>query len=148
LSSPELVVYTDGAARGNPGPGGAGVAIEDRGGASLAQAWRYLGAVTNNVAEYEALCLGLEHAAALGARRIEVRADSELIVRQMRGEYRVRNPGLRTLFARACKLAARFEQVGYVHVPREKNRVADRLANLAIDRQGAGQRAGPGPESE
>ncbi len=145
MSAPtELVIYTDGAARGNPGPAGAGVAIEDRRGDSLGRAWRYLGEATNNVAEYEALCLGLERALALGARRVELRADSELIVRQMRGEYRVRNPRLAELFARARALAARLDAVRYVHVPREKNRAADRLANLAIDRQDAGEERGAG----
>jgi ribonuclease HI len=134
-----LVVYTDGAARGNPGPAGAGVAIVDPEGGPVAHAWRYLGEATNNVAEYEALCLGLERAAALGGRCVELRADSELIVRQMKGEYRVRHPGLRDLFARACNLAARFDAIAYVHIPRARNRVADRLANRAIDRQEAGE---------
>jgi ribonuclease HI len=144
VSSPaELVVYTDGASRDNPGQSGAGVAIEDAAGKPVAQAWRYLGEATNNQAEYEALCLGLELAASLGARRIAVRADSELIVRQMRGEYRVRHQGLRPLFARASGLAARFEAVSYEHVPRERNRVADHLANRAIDLRESGQ---SGPE--
>ena len=129
-----LTVYTDGAARGNPGPGGAGVSIRDADGAEIAELREYLGEVTNNVAEYRALLIGLERACDIGATEVEVRSDSELLVRQMRGEYRVRNPGLRELFERARELERAFERVEYVHVRREKNLVADRLANEAIDR--------------
>jgi ribonuclease HI len=126
-------VFTDGAARGNPGPGGAGVCIREPSGALLAEVARYLGEVTNNVAEYRALLLGLEKARALGARQVEVRSDSELLVRQMLGEYRVRNPGLRELYERAVELEGEFDRVEYVHLRREANRDADRLANRAID---------------
>lgn len=132
----KLVIYTDGAARGNPGPAGAGVRIEGPDGAALAEIAEYLGETTNNVAEYRALLLGLERAQALGAREIEVRSDSELLVRQMTGAYKVRNEGLRPLVARAHALADAFTSVDYVHVRRESNRAADRLANLAIDRVG------------
>lgn len=136
-SAGKLVIYTDGAARGNPGPAGAGVRIEATDGAALAEIAEYLGEATNNVAEYKALLLGLERARSLGASEIEVRSDSELLVRQMTGEYRVRNEGLRPLVARAHALARAFTCVDYVHVRRERNRDADRLANLAIDRAGA-----------
>jgi ribonuclease HI len=136
VSAERLVIYTDGAARGNPGPAGAGVRIEGPDGAALAEIAEYLGETTNNVAEYRALLLGLERARALGARRIEVRSDSELLVRQMTGAYKVRNEGLRPLVARAHALAEAFTSVDYVHVRRESNRAADRLANLAIDRSG------------
>jgi ribonuclease HI len=131
-----VVIYTDGAARGNPGPAGAGVRIEGPDGAALAEIAEYLGETTNNVAEYRALLLGLERARALGAREVEVRSDSELLVRQMTGAYKVRNEGLRPLVARAHALADGFTSVDYVHVRRESNRAADRLANLAIDRAG------------
>ncbi len=133
-----VVIYTDGAARGNPGPAGAGVRIEGRDGAALAEIAEYLGEATNNVAEYRALLLGLERARTLGAREVEVRSDSELLVRQMTGAYKVRNEGLRPLVARAHALAGAFASVDYVHVRREGNRDADRLANLAIDRSGVG----------
>ncbi len=128
-----VTVYTDGAARGNPGPAGAGARVEDASGDVLAEACRYLGKATNNVAEYSGLILGLEQAGELGARTVEVRADSELMVRQMRGEWKLRNPNLRELARRAHVLAANFDRVVYVHVRREYNRDADRLANRAID---------------
>ncbi len=129
-----LVLYTDGASRGNPGPSGAGVSILDASGEIVAEVMRYLGEATNNVAEYSALVAGLERARELGATDVQVRSDSELLVRQMRGEYRVRNQALRALAARARKLGESFEHVEYVHVRREQNIEADRLANLAIDR--------------
>ncbi|MFQ5697604.1 MAG: ribonuclease HI family protein [Myxococcota bacterium] len=135
-----VVVYTDGAARGNPGPAGAGAVVFDLEGERLDEAYLYLGRATNNVAEYRALLLGLERARSLDARCVEVRADSELLVRQMRGEYRVRSPGLEPLHARARNLVAGFDHVEFVHVPRESNRVADRLANRAIDARGPGSR--------
>ena len=128
-----LTVYTDGAARGNPGPAGAGVFIVDESGETVDEATQYLGETTNNVAEYRALLLGLTRAGELGAREVEIRADSELVVRQMTGEYRVRNENLQPLHREARALAQSFERVKYVHVRREKNREADRLANRAID---------------
>ena len=94
---------------------------------------RYLGEATNNVAEYSALILALERAIELGASELEVRSDSELMVRQMTGRYRVKNEGLKPLFERARTLAGKLERVAYVHVRREANREADRLANQAID---------------
>ncbi len=134
MSAPALLIlYTDGAARGNPGPAGAGVSLEDAQGEVLAEARRFLGKATNNQAEYEALILGLEHAKKLGADKIEVRADSELVIKQMLGEYRVRDAQLRVLYQRAQTLAGGFQAVDYVHVRREYNRRADRLANQAID---------------
>lgn len=135
--SRSVVVYTDGAARGNPGPAGAGAVVLDLEGETLDEAYLYLGRATNNVAEYRALLLGLERAQTLHASSVEVRADSELLVRQMRGEYRVRNAGLKPLHSRAQQLVASFEHVEFVHVRREHNRVADRLANRAIDASGS-----------
>lgn len=130
-----LTLYTDGAARGNPGPAGAGVSIRDESGREIDQVSEYLGEATNNVAEYSAMVMGLERAAEMGATEVEVRADSELIVKQMRGEYRVRNRGLIPFYERACALERKFASVAYVHVRRNENGDADRLANLAIDRQ-------------
>ncbi len=132
-----VTVYADGAARGNPGPAGAGVRIEDARGRRVSEAFRYLGEATNNVAEYRALILGLELARELGASEVELRADSELIVRQMTGEYRVRNVRLQELHREAQALELAFRSVGYVHIRREQNRAADRLANLAIDQEEA-----------
>ncbi|UCG39738.1 MAG: ribonuclease HI family protein [bacterium] len=130
------VLSVDGAARGNPGPAGAGFVIE-QGEVTLLSAGRYLEEATNNVAEYRALIMGLEAASTIGIRELDVRSDSELLVRQIRGEYRVRNEGLRPLFAEAQRLMGRFARVTIEHVPREGNRQADRLANMAIDAKGA-----------
>jgi ribonuclease HI len=129
----ELTAYTDGAARGNPGPAGAGVWLLDAQGKCIAEEARYLGEATNNVAEYSALLVALERAIELGATRLEIRSDSELLVRQMTGVYRVKHPGLRELYDRAQALSRKIGDVDFVHVRREANREADRLANLAID---------------
>ncbi len=134
-AGPRLTVYTDGAARGNPGPAGAGVHVQDEAGSLLAEDRLYLGEATNNVAEYRALLLGLERARELGAREVEIRADSELMIRQMTGKYRVRNADLQDLHRQARALELGFQRVDYVHIRRESNREADRLANQAIDRQ-------------
>ena len=128
-----VIVFTDGAARGNPGPAGAGAYIEDEDGSVLDESYRFLGRATNTVAEYEALILGLERAVELGARRVEVRADSQLLVKQLRGEYRINSSPLRACARRARELGKNFETVEYVHIRRHLNEEADRLANLAID---------------
>jgi ribonuclease HI len=124
---------TDGGARGNPGPGGAGFVLEDESGAVVRRGGRYLGSVTNNVAEYEALIWGLETALDHRVARLRVCADSELVVRQINGIYRVKNEGLKPLFARARMLLRRFESTEIVHVRREQNAAADELANIARD---------------
>ena len=131
--SARLIIYTDGAARGNPGPAGAGAVARDESGVVVDEACRFLGRATNNVAEYSALILALERAGELGARELEIRADSELVVRQMKGEYKIRNDKLRELAQQVARLARGFDEVRYVHVRREQNRAADRLANRAID---------------
>jgi ribonuclease HI len=131
-SRPGIVAYTDGGARGNPGPAGFGVRIEDARGALIDELHGSLGIATNNVAEYRGLIAALEWALAHGHRDVTVRSDSELLVKQMRGEYRVKNEGLRVLFAEARRLAAQM-RVRFEHVRREDNRDADRLANLAMD---------------
>lgn len=127
-----FVVATDGAARGNPGPAGAGFVIYREGRMVEGQA-QYLGRATNNQAEYHALILGLERAVALGVARVEALSDSELMVKQMNGEYRVKNRDLKELYSRAGDLASKFESFKIRHVPREKNQQADLLANRAID---------------
>ena len=136
MSTPQvssLLLYCDGASRGNPGPAGAGAVLLDEQGAEVASLTKYLGRKPNNHAEYEGLLLGLEKAVALGARRISIRSDSQLMIRQLTGEYRVRAEHLRPLHARAIDLLSRFEHWDATHVPREQNGRADALANEAID---------------
>ena len=128
-----MVLYTDGASRGNPGPAGAGAMITDAEGATLAEKAVYLGETTNNQAEYQALLIGLEEAVKLAPARLTIRMDSELIVKQLNGEYRVRNRDLMPLHSRARELIGQLAAVEVVHVPREENIDADRLANQAID---------------
>ena len=130
-----LRVYTDGAARGNPGPAGAGAVIVDAHGQVLARRGRFLGNTTNNVAEYKALLLGLEAAQELSAREIQVRADSQLLIRQLKGDYAVKHPGLKPLHAEALRLLGMFEKVDLEHVPREENTLADEMSNRAIDEE-------------
>ena len=132
-TSESAILWTDGAARGNPGPAGIGVMLKTREGEVLAAERRFLGHTTNNVAEYKALLLGLECALERGVKRLEVRADSELLIRQLLGKYRVKNEGLRPLFQQASELLKRFEAVELLHVRREQNVEADRLANQGID---------------
>jgi ribonuclease HI len=129
------LLWTDGAARGNPGPAGAGVMLKTAAGEVLAAEGAFLGHTTNNVAEYRALLLGLTRALELGVKRIEVRADSELLIKQLKGEYRVRSEGLRPLYEQARGLLGRFEASRLLHVRREHNAEADRLANEGIDRE-------------
>ncbi len=129
----EVKLYTDGAARGNPGPAGAGVYITDATDQVLIEKAVYLGETTNNVAEYQALLIGLELSLQLSPQRLLVQMDSELIVRQLSGRYRVTSPRLVPLYRRARELLASFRETRIVHIPREKNRKADRLSNQAID---------------
>ena len=126
-------VNSDGGARGNPGPGGVGIVVRAPDGALAARGGAYLGSVTNNVAEYHALLWGMRAARALGARRLLVKADSELIIKQLRGEYRVKNEGLKPLFLEAQQLCRAFDEITFTHVRREDNADADALANEAMD---------------
>ena len=128
-----LIAYIDGGARGNPGPAGYGVRIEDAAGQVLAELHGGLGIATNNVAEYNGLLAALRYAAERGERDVHIRADSELLVKQMRGEYRVKHAGLKPLFLEACSLVRRIGQVSFTHVPRAENKEADRLSNLGMD---------------
>ena len=130
---PELVIHIDGGSRGNPGPSGFGVHAVDGKGHVVAEHFGFLGKATNNVAEYQALLHGLRFALARGASRVEVYSDSELLVRQIEGRYRVKNAGLQPLHREAQGLLARFERARVAHVPRERNREADALANRAVD---------------
>ena len=128
-----LTVHIDGGARGNPGPAGAGVTMCDDQGGVVFEAGFYLGEMTNNRAEYGALLKALEVAEQLGAEAVSVFADSELLVRQINGVYRVKNPGLKVLFGEATQRLGRFGDWSVQHVLRESNSRADELANMAMD---------------
>ncbi len=137
---------TDGGARGNPGPAGAGFVIEDAKGQVAGSGSRYLGIATNNVAEYQALAIGLRAAAESGVKRLRVLVDSELVVRQVNGVYRVKNAELKRLHAVVTTLMGGFETVDVAHVSREDNEAADALANEAMDSGGPVFGEGPGQE--
>jgi ribonuclease HI len=126
-------LWVDGGSRGNPGPAATGYRIEDAEGAVIAEAGQTIGVATNNVAEYRALIAGLRAAAELGAREVEVRADSQLLMRQMTGAYRVKHPALQELWVEARRLASAFERVRFVEIPRTENAAADLQVNLALD---------------
>ena len=128
-----LTAHIDGGARGNPGPAGAGAILTDPQGRIHYQGGVFIPHATNNVAEYTALLTALQAAAKLGARGLDVASDSELLVCQMTGRYRVRNEGLRPLFSKAQQLAEAFETCTFRHVRREQNVEADALANRAMD---------------
>ncbi len=134
---PSLVAYIDGGARGNPGPAGYGVFITQAGAGPadppVAELYGFLGVATNNTAEYAALLALLEHAGALRPESLTIRSDSELLIKQMKGEYRVKDPKLRILHAEAKRLLTAFGRIVLEHVPRERNKDADALANKAMD---------------
>ncbi len=127
-------LFTDGAARGNPGEGGAGAVLLNSRETEIFAGGAYLGQCTNNVAEYRALLLGLKQASRLGCENIIVHLDSELVVRQIQGIYKVKNAKLKPLFAQAKELLGRFRTCQVRHIRREKNSRADQLANEAIDK--------------
>jgi ribonuclease H / adenosylcobalamin/alpha-ribazole phosphatase len=128
-----LTAYCDGAARGNPGPAGIGAVVLDADGGVLAEVAEGIGIATNNVAEYRAAIAALRSSAELGARRVTLRADSKLLVEQLAGRWRVKNPTLIRLHGEARALLAGFERVELEHVRREFNKLADRLANRGVD---------------
>lgn len=128
-----LALYIDGASRGNPGPAGIGVVVKNATGRIIAEISEFIGRGTNNVAEYRALIRALEEAAALGARHIVVRSDSELLVRQLTGEYKVKSPDLSPLHLETHRLLKAFPKASVERIPRGKNAAADALANRALD---------------
>jgi probable phosphoglycerate mutase len=128
-----ITAYIDGGARGNPGPAGYGVRIEAADGSLVDELHAGLGIATNNVAEYNGLLAALRYAVEHGHRELRIKADSELLVKQMRGEYRVKHPGLQPLHQQARDLASRLGRVTFEHVRREQNKEADRLSNLGMD---------------
>jgi ribonuclease HI len=129
-----LVAHSDGGARGNPGPAGYGVVIEDESGHKVAQLSEYLGHQTNNFAEYQGLIAALEYALQQGPKALKVISDSELLVRQIKGIYKVKNTTLKDLHARAQELIGQLEWFSIGHALREHNQEADRLANAAMDK--------------
>ncbi|HVE14049.1 MAG TPA: ribonuclease HI family protein [Elusimicrobiota bacterium] len=132
-----LLFYIDGACRGNPGPSSVGVVVQDADGKVIKEHGRAIGVGTNNVAEYTALSDALGLAKELGGRRLKIHSDSQLLVRQFNGQYRVKNPALFDKLTRIQQMRRDFESVELVHVPREQNRLADKLANQALDAVGA-----------
>jgi ribonuclease HI len=128
-----LLAYTDGAARGNPGPAGAGAILRDAEGHIVAEIAEPLGHATNNVAEWTAVRLAVEAACRLGATHLDLRMDSELVARQISGIYRVKHPDLKPIHATVMEMLRTLEGYTVGHVPRELNRDADRLSNIAID---------------
>ncbi len=128
-----LRLYSDGAARGNPGPAGAGAVLVEPSGQVVDKLGKFLGHQTNNFAEYQGLLLGLKRARELNVSEVEVFADSELMIRQLGGRYQVKSPTLRPLYEEALRLLKEFERVKLVHVPREMNRAADEMSNRAIE---------------
>ena len=129
--SKKALIYTDGGAEPNPGPGAIGVVIQNQQGETIATISRSVGTVTNNQAEYMAVIAGLEKAFSLGFDEVEMRADSELIVRQINGRYRVKNANLKPLYQKAIELKSRLKSFTITHIPRNLNREADRLAGEA-----------------
>ncbi len=129
-----IKIYVDGASRGNPGPSGIGVVIIGDDGTVIDEGSHFLGERTNNQAEYEALIFGLSMASEFNPGRVSVFSDSELLVKQLRGEFRVKNESLKPLFRKAADLIGSLGVVDIIHVPRDENRRADKLANFSIDR--------------
>jgi len=134
-----IVAYIDGGARGNPGPAGYGVRVESEDGTLIEEFCGFLGSATNNIAEYNGLLAALRYAGEHGHRIVRIKSDSELLVKQMIGQYRVKNPGLQTLYQQAQTLARALDRVAYEHVRREQNKDADRLANQAMDQGASGR---------
>ncbi|MCL2179309.1 MAG: reverse transcriptase-like protein [Proteobacteria bacterium] len=130
-----LRIYSDGASRGNPGPAGAGAILEDEGGHRVKRLGRFLGKQTNNHAEYQGALLGLQAARALGATAVELLADSQLLIYQLQGRYRINSAGLLPLYREAKALLAQFSKVRLRHIPREENQEADEMSNEAIEKR-------------
>ena len=128
-----LLLYIDGASRGNPGPAGVGILILDSKRKKVKEIYKYIGETTNNIAEYNALIYGLEEAQSLSADELVINVDSELVARQMNGEYRVKDENIRELFEKALSILKNFNSFEIKHIDRSKNKEADKLANKAIN---------------
>jgi ribonuclease HI len=133
LSINKATIYTDGAARGNPGPAAIGVVIKDETGKVVATIAQCLGTTTNNQAEYRAIIAGLEKAISLGAHQVIIKSDSELVVKQLNGLYRVKHVALRPLYLEVLRLTGALEGFNISYIPRTQNTAADALANQALD---------------
>jgi ribonuclease HI len=133
MSINKVIMNTDGAARGNPGPGAIGVIIKDEAGLILEKISQRLGVTTNNQAEYQAIIIGLEKAIEFGAKNAVVKSDSELVVEQINGRYKIKNTSLRPLYQKVVQLTGSLESFSISYVPREQNAAADALANKALD---------------
>lgn len=135
LKSKTINLYTDGGARGNPGPAAIGVVIKNAEDQVLFELGKYIGETTNNQAEYQALLMALEKALEFKAETVNCFLDSELVVKQMKGEYKVKDKALGLLFIKAWNLVQKFKNTTFNHIPREKNKQADALVNQALDKQ-------------
>jgi ribonuclease HI len=133
MSYDKLIIYTDGGARGNPGPAAIGAVLKDESGKIVSEISQCIGETTNNQAEYRAVIAALEKAKTLGASELEFFLDSELVVKQLKREYKVKNDGLASLFLRIHNLTVGFKKVTFKHIRRELNADADKLVNLALD---------------
>lgn len=134
----KLIIFTDGGARGNPGPAAGGVVIQNDKGEIISEMSKYFGIATNNQAEYQALVLALEKSKELlqgssDQKIIECNLDSELVVNQLNGKYRIKNEGLKPLFKKISSLISKFDSVAFFHIPRDRNRSADKLVNRELD---------------
>jgi ribonuclease HI len=128
----KLIINTDGLSKGNPGTAAIGATIKDERGKTLATIFKRIGITTNNVAEYKALIAALQQAKKMGGTQVEIRADSELMIRQLSGRYKIKSEGLKPLYIEATQLLMKFETVSLKHIPRELNAEADKLANDAV----------------
>jgi ribonuclease HI len=133
LNTTKLTIFTDGASRGNPGPAAIGVVLNDEAGNYVASISRCLGVTTNNQAEYRAIIAGLEKALGMGAKYVNIFSDSELVVKQINGQYQIKHVALRPLYQEVVRLTGTLEGFRITCVPREKNSAADALANKALD---------------
>ena len=141
MKQESVSIYIDGAARGNPGPAGAGIIIKENG-KTVKAIHKYLGDTTNNIAEYSALISGLQEAIALGYKNAELYLDSELAVQQLRGEYRVKDANIKVLFNKAVSLINQFDNIKIIKIERRDNKEADKLANKAINLLGLNKQIG------
>ena len=131
--SSKITLFVDGAARGNPGPAGIGVVILGQNNTKLKEYYKYIGNTTNNIAEYNALVYGLQEALSIGAKELLIKLDSELVAKQIKGEYKVKNKNIKPLFDQAIHMLNKFEKIEVKHVDRKENKEADKLANKAIN---------------
>lgn len=134
----ELIIYSDGGSRGNPGPAAIGFVLQDKNGKTVYEGCHFLGLSTNNVAEYQALTAALKKAKELSAKKVSCFLDSELVVRQLNGQYKIKDEKMRQSFLKLSSLIKEFEKISFTAVPRDRNKRADELVNRSLDEQAAG----------